>query len=172
MFTFILAVMTIPAQVSALGFVRLVMDMKLEDSFIPLVVPSAVPRLAGLVFSEQSRLAELGNADPANGRKKSATRKHATNQARNLRNLSFAPFANACRIGRMRFPFQCSGSRTACKRALPKGPCLQSLSRDHGISGCQVINKGLSQLDAEGVIWHSSPYKSTAESQSATKNTI
>ena len=29
--------------------------------------------------------------------------------------------------------------------------------------------KGLSQLDAEGVIWHSSPTKGTAESQSATK---
>ena len=28
---------------------------------------------------------------------------------------------------------------------------------------------GLSQLNAEGVIWHSSPTKSTAESQSATK---
>ena len=28
---------------------------------------------------------------------------------------------------------------------------------------------GLSQLDAEGVIWRSSPYKGTAESQSATK---
>ena len=40
MFTFILAVMTIPAQVSALGFVRLVTDMKLQDSFIPLIVPS------------------------------------------------------------------------------------------------------------------------------------
>ena len=32
--------------------------------------------------------------------------------------------------------------------------------------------KGLSQLDAEGVIWHSSPYKGTAESQSATKKYI
>ena len=28
---------------------------------------------------------------------------------------------------------------------------------------------GVAQLDAEGVIWHSSPTKSTAESQSATK---
>ena len=28
---------------------------------------------------------------------------------------------------------------------------------------------GLSQLDAEGVIWHSSPTKGTAEIQSATK---
>ncbi len=39
-FTFILAVMTIPTQVTALGFVQLVSNMKLEDSFIPLVVPS------------------------------------------------------------------------------------------------------------------------------------
>ena len=40
MFTFILAVMTIPTQVTALGFVQLVSNMNLEDSFIPLVVPS------------------------------------------------------------------------------------------------------------------------------------
>lgn len=39
-FTFILAVMTIPTQVTALGFVQLVSNMGLEDSFIPLVVPS------------------------------------------------------------------------------------------------------------------------------------
>ncbi|MBO5337453.1 MAG: carbohydrate ABC transporter permease [Lachnospiraceae bacterium] len=39
-FTFILAVMTIPTQVTALGFVQLVSNMKLEDNFIPLVVPS------------------------------------------------------------------------------------------------------------------------------------
>lgn len=39
-FTFILAVMTIPTQVTALGFIQLVSNMGLEDSFIPLVVPS------------------------------------------------------------------------------------------------------------------------------------
>ena len=33
----------------------------------------------------------------------------------------------------------------------------------------QSKKRGLSQLDAEGVIWHSSPTKGTAESQSATK---
>ena len=38
--TFILMVMMIPSQVTALGFVRLVTTMKLEDSFIPLIVPS------------------------------------------------------------------------------------------------------------------------------------
>ena len=40
MFTFILMIMTIPTQVTALGFVRLVSDMKLEDNFIPLIVPA------------------------------------------------------------------------------------------------------------------------------------
>lgn len=36
-FTFILMVMMIPTQVTALGFVQLVSRMKLEDSFIPLI---------------------------------------------------------------------------------------------------------------------------------------
>ena len=39
-FTFIIAIMMIPTQVSALGFVNLVKGMKLEDNFIPLIVPS------------------------------------------------------------------------------------------------------------------------------------
>lgn len=43
-YTFILMVMMIPTQVTALGFVQLVSKMKLEDSFIPLIAPSiAVP---------------------------------------------------------------------------------------------------------------------------------
>ena len=40
MFTFIMAVMTIPTQVTALGFLQLVSDMELEDNFIPLIVPA------------------------------------------------------------------------------------------------------------------------------------
>lgn len=40
MFTFILMIMMIPTQVTALGFVQLVSSMKLEDSFIPLIVPT------------------------------------------------------------------------------------------------------------------------------------
>ncbi|MCM1326779.1 MAG: carbohydrate ABC transporter permease [Bacteroidales bacterium] len=40
MFTFILMVMMIPTQVTALGFLQLVITMRLEDSFIPLVVPA------------------------------------------------------------------------------------------------------------------------------------
>ena len=40
MFTFIMAVMTFPTQVTALGFLQLVSDMKLEDNFIPLIVPA------------------------------------------------------------------------------------------------------------------------------------
>ena len=39
-FSFILAVMMIPSQVTALGFLRLVDNMKLSDSFIPLIIPS------------------------------------------------------------------------------------------------------------------------------------
>ncbi len=40
MFTFILMIMMIPSQVTALGFLQLVGKMKLEDSFIPLIVPT------------------------------------------------------------------------------------------------------------------------------------
>lgn len=40
MFTFIMMVMMIPTQVMALGFVQLVSKMGLEDSFIPLIVPT------------------------------------------------------------------------------------------------------------------------------------
>ena len=39
MFTFILMVMMIPTQVTALGFIQLVGKMKLDDSFIPLIIP-------------------------------------------------------------------------------------------------------------------------------------
>lgn len=38
--TFILAIMMIPTQVTALGFVNLVTKMNLQDNFIPLIVPS------------------------------------------------------------------------------------------------------------------------------------
>lgn len=40
MFTFILMVMAIPTQVTALGFVQMVAKMNLEDSFLPLIVPT------------------------------------------------------------------------------------------------------------------------------------
>jgi len=40
MFTFILMIMTIPSQVTALGFLQLVSNMGLEDNFIPLIVPA------------------------------------------------------------------------------------------------------------------------------------
>ena len=39
-FTFILMIMMIPTQVTALGFLQLIGKLKLEDSFIPLVVPT------------------------------------------------------------------------------------------------------------------------------------
>ncbi len=40
MFTFILMVMTIPTQVTALGFIDLVGKMNLDDSYIPLIIPA------------------------------------------------------------------------------------------------------------------------------------
>ena len=40
MFTFILMIMMIPTQVTALGFLQLVGKMGLNDSFVPLIVPS------------------------------------------------------------------------------------------------------------------------------------
>lgn len=40
MFTFILAIMMIPQQVTALGFVNLMTKMNLMDNFIPLIVPT------------------------------------------------------------------------------------------------------------------------------------
>ena len=40
MFTFILMIMMIPTQVTALGFYRLRMDWNLMDSFIPLIIPA------------------------------------------------------------------------------------------------------------------------------------
>ena len=39
-FTFILMIMMIPTQVTALGFYRLMMDWNLMDSFIPLIIPA------------------------------------------------------------------------------------------------------------------------------------
>ena len=39
-YPFILMIMMIPTQVTALGFVQLVGKMHLEDSFIPLIVPT------------------------------------------------------------------------------------------------------------------------------------
>lgn len=39
-YAFILAVMMIPTQVNALGFVKLIDNMKLQDNFIPLIVPT------------------------------------------------------------------------------------------------------------------------------------
>lgn len=39
-FTFILLIMTIPTQISALGFVKLITAMNLKDTFIPLIIPS------------------------------------------------------------------------------------------------------------------------------------
>jgi multiple sugar transport system permease protein len=38
-FTFIMVIMMVPTQVSALGFIKLMSDMKLMNSFIPLIVP-------------------------------------------------------------------------------------------------------------------------------------
>ena len=39
-FRFILLVMMVPPQVSTLGFIRLIMDMRMMDTFYPLIIPS------------------------------------------------------------------------------------------------------------------------------------
>ena len=39
-FTFILTIMMIPTQVTALGFVKLVQNLNLENNYIPLIIPS------------------------------------------------------------------------------------------------------------------------------------
>ena len=49
-FTFIMAVMMIPAQVSALGFVQMMNKIHLNNSFIPLIIPSIA---APVVFYPQ-----------------------------------------------------------------------------------------------------------------------
>ena len=46
-YPFILMIMMIPTQVTALGFVQLVGKMHLEDSFIPLIVPTIAARIDG-----------------------------------------------------------------------------------------------------------------------------
>lgn len=41
-FNFILLIMTIPTQVGALGFIKMITAMDLKDNFIPLIIPSIV----------------------------------------------------------------------------------------------------------------------------------
>ena len=51
-FMFILLIMTMPTQVSALGFIRLITKMKLMDSLIPLYLPSiAAPAVFYFMYS-------------------------------------------------------------------------------------------------------------------------
>ena len=52
MFTFILMIMMVPTQVSALGFVKLMRSFGLLDSFIPLIVP-AIAAPATFFFMKQ-----------------------------------------------------------------------------------------------------------------------
>lgn len=52
LFTFILMIMMVPSQVSALGFVSLVNDMDLLNSYIPLIVP-AIAAPATFFFMKQ-----------------------------------------------------------------------------------------------------------------------
>lgn len=51
-FNFILLIMTIPTQVGALGFIRMINTMHLKDSFIPLIIP-AVAAPACFFFMKQ-----------------------------------------------------------------------------------------------------------------------
>ena len=58
MFTFILAVMMIPTQVTALGFLNLIRKMGLNDSFIPLIVPAVASPIV-FFYMKQSMEATL-----------------------------------------------------------------------------------------------------------------
>ena len=50
-FTFILAIMMIPTQVTALGFVQLMTSWGLMDNFIPLIVPSVAAPVVFFSFN-------------------------------------------------------------------------------------------------------------------------
>lgn len=55
MFTFILAVMMVPTQVTSVGFLNLVVNLNMLDSYIPLIIPSiAAPAI--VFFMRQSML--------------------------------------------------------------------------------------------------------------------
>ena len=66
-YTFILAVMMIPTQVTALGFIRLMRSMNLMDSFIPLIVPAVAAPITFLhetVYGKHSAfITDRGSAD-------------------------------------------------------------------------------------------------------------
>ena len=51
-FNFILLIMTIPTQVGALGFVNMITDMGLKETFIPLIIP-AIASPATFFFMKQ-----------------------------------------------------------------------------------------------------------------------
>ena len=57
-FTFILMIMMIPTQVTALGFVQLMAKMKMEDSLIPLIVPTIA---APVTFFYMKQYMDSGN---------------------------------------------------------------------------------------------------------------
>ena len=43
-FTFIMAILVMPTQVTALGFLRLITNMGMDDSLLPLIIPSVASR--------------------------------------------------------------------------------------------------------------------------------
>lgn len=49
-FTFILAIMMIPTQVTALGFLDLIRKMKLDDNAIPLIIPAILCTICILLY--------------------------------------------------------------------------------------------------------------------------
>ena len=70
MFTFILMIMMIPTQVTALGFYRLMMDWNLMDSFIPLIIPAiAAPVVFFYMkqYMDSSLPLEIVEASPIDG---------------------------------------------------------------------------------------------------------
>ena len=63
MSTFILAVMMIPQQVTALGFLQLVGRMKLEDNFIPLIVPAVAAPVTYFYMKQYMESIEAARID-------------------------------------------------------------------------------------------------------------
>lgn len=69
-YLFILLIMMVPTQVSALGFIRLMSDFKLMDTFIPLIIPSiAVPIVVFFMkqYMESSLPVEIVEASRIDG---------------------------------------------------------------------------------------------------------
>ena len=64
-FTFILAIMMIPTQVSALGFIRLMNQMKLTDTYVPLIIPAIAAPVTFFYMKQYMESNEAARIDGA-----------------------------------------------------------------------------------------------------------